>query len=48
VTTDFAGDFDNIFDITIQRDGKIVATGDAEFSDATTSRDIGLARYQTN
>jgi uncharacterized delta-60 repeat protein len=45
VTTDFAGDFDNVFDIAIQRDGRIVATGDAEFSDATTSRDIGLARY---
>jgi uncharacterized delta-60 repeat protein len=45
VTTDFAGGFDNAFDVAIQADGKIVAVGEVTFSDATTSRDIGLVRY---
>lgn len=48
VTTDFAGSFDNAFDVALQHDGKIVSVGEATFSDATTSRDIGLIRYRAD
>jgi uncharacterized delta-60 repeat protein len=48
VITDFAGGFDNAFDTAIQSDGKMVSVGEVSFNDATTSRDIGLARYLAN
>jgi uncharacterized delta-60 repeat protein len=45
VITDFGGGFDNAFDVAIQTNGAIVSVGEVTSSDATTSRDIGLARY---
>ena len=46
VVTDVAGTFDNAFDVAIQADGKIVATGEANAS--PDDRDIALVRYLKN
>jgi uncharacterized delta-60 repeat protein len=45
VITDFAGGFDQAFDVAIQADGKIVAGGGASVSG---TEDFALARYNTD
>ena len=45
VTTDFFGDFDRVFAVAIQPDGKIVVAGNARNSLTT---DFALARYNPN
>ncbi|MER6352930.1 delta-60 repeat domain-containing protein, partial [Streptomyces sp. NPDC001634] len=45
VTTDFGGISDQAFGVALQTDGKIVAAG---FSNASNANDFALARYNTN
>jgi uncharacterized delta-60 repeat protein len=46
VTTDFFGDFDRVFAIAIQTDGKIIVGGSARTANLTT--DFALARYNSD
>jgi uncharacterized delta-60 repeat protein len=46
VVTDIAGQLDEVFAVTLQADGKIVAGGRADASDISALGDFALARYQ--
>ncbi|MGH9763885.1 MAG: delta-60 repeat domain-containing protein, partial [Blastocatellia bacterium] len=45
LATDFFGNSDNATGVAIQPDGKVVVAGDAHRSDASTTGDFALARY---
>src|SRR6266542_3494557 len=47
VVTSFGGGFDEIFDVALQKDGKIVAVGEATLAGQSTSR-FAIARYNPN
>ena len=48
VFTDFANRIDDLTDVAIQADGKIVAVGTSWVLPTTATRDVALARYLPN